>query len=594
MTDNRNLILAIVLSVVIIFGFQYVFEAIYPQPETPAQREPGNVPGDVSAPDKSTMASPGEPQVAVPQVDTSPAPAQGLSGPVSAVKSRSDLIAQSPRVRINTPRLHGSISLISGRIDDLTLADYHETTDPNSPEIVLFSPAGSAQAYFAQVGWAGASSTGQSIPDAATEWTADRQTLTPDAPVTLSWTNEAGVTFERIFSVDNNYLFTVKQRIVNQSSTSVSLNPYTLVSRSDTPHTKQYYILHEGPLGVFNDQLKEVNYSDLQEAGSIAQKSRGGWIGFTDKYWLAAAIPDYDEEIASRFLFEKFNERDRYQVDFVGPTYTVAPGQSASAESRVFVGAKEVRLLDKYSEEYKIERFDRAIDFGWFYFLTKPLFYFLIFIHEHVGNFGIAILLLTVTIKLLFFPLANKSYKAMSQMRKLQPEITKMKERFGDDRARFNQEMMALYKREKVNPASGCLPIVIQIPVFFALYKVLFVTIEMRHAPFFGWIHDLSAPDPTSIWNVFGLISYDPATIIPQVLNIGAWPLIMGLSMWLQQRLNPQPPDPIQAKIFMFLPLVFTFLLAHFPAGLVIYWAWNNSLSILQQWVIMRRMGVKV
>jgi len=594
MTDNRNLILAIVLSVVIIFGFQYVFEAIYPQPETPDQRMSGTAPADVTAVDGPSVAAPSRgPEVAIPQPDSATAPAQSLSAPPEAQQTRAALIAESPRVRINTPRLHGSISLIGGRIDDLTLADYHETTDPHSPEIVLFSPAGSPQAYFAQVGWAGASG-GQSVPDGATEWTADKQTLTPNAPVTLRWTNESGVIFERVFSVDENYMFTVKQRIINESGEPVSLSPYSLVSRSGTPKTSGYYILHEGPLGVFNDQLKEFDYGDVQEAGSIAQKSRGGWIGFTDKYWLAAAIPLYDEDVSSRFVFEKYNAGDRYQVDFVGPTFTVAPGQSAIAESRVFAGAKEVRLLDKYSEEYKIERFDRAIDFGWFYFLTKPLFYFLIFIHEHVGNFGIAILLLTVTIKLFFFPLANKSYKSMSQMRKLQPEIAKMKERFGDDRARFNQEMMSLYKREKVNPASGCLPIVIQIPVFFALYKVLFVTIEMRHAPFFGWIHDLSAPDPTSIWNVFGLIPYDPATIIPQMLNVGAWPLIMGLTMWLQQRLNPQPPDPIQAKIFMFLPLVFTFLLAHFPAGLVIYWAWNNSLSILQQWVIMRRMGVKV
>jgi YidC/Oxa1 family membrane protein insertase len=410
--------------------------------------------------------------------------------------------------------------------------------------------------------------------------------LTADDPVTLTWTNDAGLKFTRTVAVDENYMFTVTQRVENTSGEAVTLHPYALVSRHGTPQTSGFFILHEGPIGVFDDTLKEVDYDELREEGVISQTSTGGWIGITDKYWLAAVIPaDQAAPIEARFVHHRSDNIDIYQTDFMGGGVAIGPGETVESTSRIFAGAKRARLLDHYAQTYNIPHFDRAIDFGWFYFLTKPLFYFLIYIQSYVGNFGIAILVLTVVIKLVFFPLANKSYKAMSQMRRLQPEMLKLRERFGDDKMRLNQEMMALYKREKVNPASGCLPMVIQIPVFFALYKVLFVIIEMRHAPFFGWINDLSAPDPTSIFNLFGLIPID----LPQFLTIGAWPLIMGVTMFLQQRLNPQPPDPVQARIFMVLPVVFTFMLAHFPAGLVIYWTWNNVLSIIQQWVIMRR-----
>jgi YidC/Oxa1 family membrane protein insertase len=584
MNDNRNMLLAIVLSVVILIGFQYAYEIFYPKPEQPVR--PPETPGaQMEPPAPAPQTSPG---VSLPAADALPP----TSPTLPAMVTRGKVLADTPRVRIDTPRVHGSIALVGGRLDDVTLVDYRETVDPTSPEIVLFSPIGSQDAYFAQVGWVGGEPPG-GLPDASTVWSADTDVLAPDRPVTLSWTNASGITFRRTFAVDQNYMFTLSQRIENGSGAPVSLSPYALISRQGTPPTSGFMILHEGPLGVFDETLKEIDYSDLQEAGTIQQKSRGGWIGITDKYWLAAAIPGPDEAINSRFLYDNYQGKDRYQVDFVGSPVTVEPGGTAEHAARFFVGAKEVRLLDGYRERYDIARFDRAIDFGWFYFLTKPLFYFLIYIREAVGNTGVAILLLTVLIKLIFFPLANKSYRAMSQMRKLQPEIVKLKERFGEDRTRFNQEMMALYKREKVNPASGCLPIVIQIPVFFALYKVLFVTIEMRHAPFFGWVQDLSAPDPTSVWNVFGLIPWDPSQVLPQMLNIGAWPLIMGVTMWMQQRLNPQPPDPLQAKMMMMLPIIFTFFLAHFPAGLVVYWAWNNALSILQQWVIMRRMGVK-
>ncbi|MDP4795974.1 MAG: membrane protein insertase YidC, partial [Rhodospirillales bacterium] len=356
------------------------------------------------------------------------------------------------------------------------------------------------------------------------------------------------------------------------------------------PHTTNFYILHEGLLGVVDGKLKEIKYTDLQEepAGDSAE-STGGWVGITDKYWLATLIPNQAEKVQTRFLHRKEGVVDVYQADYLGAPVVIPAGGSGSTKSHMFAGAKEVNLLDNYAEKFGIINFDLAIDFGWFYFLTKPIFLALLWIHALVGNLGVSILLLTVAIKILFFPLANKSYTSMSKMKKLQPQMVKLRERFADDKVKLNQEMMSLYKREKVNPASGCLPILLQIPVFFSLYKVLFVTIEMRQAPFFGWIQDLSAPDPTTIFNLFGLIPFTP----PEMLMIGIWPLIMGVSMFIQQRLNPQPADPIQAKIFLFMPIFFTFLLAKFPAGLVIYWAWNNTLSILQQWVIMRRMGIK-
>jgi YidC/Oxa1 family membrane protein insertase len=428
------------------------------------------------------------------------------------------------------------------------------------------------------------------VPGPTTRWTANNDSLTQEQPVTLTWDNGEGLIFKRTFAVDEHYMFTMRQSVESKRDEAVSLMPYGLITRFGTPPTSGFFILYEGPLGVFNGTLEEVSYKDLQEKGVITHHTTGGWIGITDKYWLSALAPDQEQPITARFVFQRAAGTNQYQVDYVGAQQSLVPGGVIESETRLFAGAKVVTLIDRYEAKYGIKRFDLAIDWGWFYFLTRPVFYALNWLHGLVGNFGIAILLLTVAIKLVFFPLANKSYKAMSQMRKLQPEMQKLRERFADDKMRLNQEMMALYKREKVNPASGCLPIIIQIPVFFALYKVLFVTIEMRHAPFYGWIRDLSAPDPTSVFNAFGLIPWSP----PEFLMIGAWPLIMGVTMWMQQKLNPQPPDPIQAKLFMILPVVFTFMLAHFPAGLVIYWTWNNLLSILQQWVIMKRMGVKI
>ncbi|HEY9548584.1 MAG TPA: membrane protein insertase YidC, partial [Kiloniellaceae bacterium] len=493
----------------------------------------------------------------------------------------------------------GSIALRGARIDDLTLKQYHETIEPESQPITLLSPEGSADPYFARFGWAAKPGSDVTLPKADTLWTAEGGPLTTDSPVTLRWDNGEGLTFEQTIAIDDQYLFTVTQRVINNGGAAANVAPFGLISRSGTPGTLDFYILHEGPLGVFNGALEEFDYSgDLKDEyqGSevvIERSTTGGWFGITDKYWLTALVPSQDAEVKARFVYNQPNGRDHYQSDFLYDAATVAPGASLETTTRLFAGAKVVPLLQHYEETYSIVNFDRAVDFGYFYFLTKPIFYALHWLHDQVGNFGLAILGLTVVIKLIFFPLANKSYKSMAKMRKLQPKMMELRERYGEDKQRLNQEMMALYKKEGANPLSGCLPIVIQIPVFFALYKVMFVTIEMRHAPFYGWIRDLSAPDPTTILNGFGLLPWDaPDLGILSILNIGIWPLMMGISMFLQQKLNPQPPDPVQAKVFLMMPVIFTFMLSTFPAGLVIYWTWNNILSMTQQAFIMKRQGV--
>jgi len=591
MIDNRNMIIAVVLSIVILLSFDMYFSATRPPPpEQPAQGEqaPGMPakPGAPTAPDKAGAPAPGAP--AGPKATDAARPTvPGTPMASDWNATRKAALQAGPRIRIGSPRLHGSIALKGGALDDLTLIDYRETLDRDSPEIVLLIPRGTAKAYFAEFGWV--AGEGQPVPDADTLWQADGKTLAPNTPVTLTWDNGQGLRFSRTIAVDNNYMFTVTQKVENTTNAPATLYPYALLSRRSTPEVTGFYIIHEGLMGVADSTLSEIDYEDIREKGQVKQTAKGGWIGITDKYWLAALVPDRTAQINSRFVHREDAGDDVYQVDYLSEPVVVQAGGSAESRNRMFAGAKEVKLVDGYNDALDIDRFDLAIDFGWFYFLTKPIFYALLYINDHVGNFGLAILLLTVAIKLAFFPLANKSYVAMSKMKKLQPEIVKLRDRFGDDKVRLNEEMMALYKREKANPASGCLPILIQIPVFFALYKVLFVNIEMRHAPFYGWIKDLSVADPTSLFNVFGLIPWAP----PEFLMVGAWPLLMGITMFLQQKLNPQPTDPMQAKIFLFLPIMFTFLLAQFPAGLVIYWTWNNILSMLQQWVIMRRMGIK-
>ncbi len=592
--DQRNLLLAIVLSLAILLGFQYFL------PQEPPLEAPQSSEQIIGQPAPQPGQAGTVPSTVPGATSSSSAPsAPGIPGSlgVSAAQSRSDLLATTPRVQIETPKLSGSISLIGGRLDDLVLTELRETLEEGSPNIVLLSPLGTAEPYYANFGW----SVGDGsvpTPDASSVWSADKTTLTPQQPVTLSWDNGQGLTFQKTFEVDENYLFTVHQRVVNNSDRAFTASPYGLINRTGTPDILGFYILHEGLVGVLNENLQEIDYSDVLEAENrvISESSDGGWLGITDKYWATALIPDQSVSVTTRFTGQTLAGIASYQTDYLyNDGIVVAPGSSIETSNSLFAGAKVVTQIDEYETALGVNHFDKIVDFGWFYYITKPLFYAIHWLNEKIGNFGVAILVLTVFIKLAFFPLANKSYKAMAKMRKLQPEMLDLRERFGEDKQRLNQEMMALYKREGANPMSGCLPILIQIPVFFALYKVMFVTIEMRQAPFFGWIRDLSAPDPTSILNGFGLLPWGvPELGLLNVLNLGVWPLIMGITMFLQQKLNPQPPDPIQAKIFLFMPVMFTFLLATFPAGLVIYWAWNNTLSIIQQAVIMKRAGVPI
>ncbi len=569
--QQRNLFIAIALSLAILLFFQFFFAPKPTTQQTQQAQQQQNTPA-TPAPAKPAPAAPGF-------EGTAPANA----GP------RESVLAESPRAKIETPSLNGSINLVGSRVDDLTLVNYHEDIDPKSPEIVLLAPDGTATPYFVELGWV-ASDASVKVPANDTHWTSAGGSLGPDHPLELRWDNGAGLTFVRTIAVDPDYMFTVTQSVENRTDKPVTLYPYGLVSRSGLVPVSTTYLLHEGPIGVFNGTLEDGIKYDAIKSGEKDFTSTGGWMGFTDKYWLVTLIPKQDEAVKARMRASARDNTEVYQVDFTGAEHIAPPGGSVRDATRLFAGAKEVALLDKY-EAMGVPRFDRAIDFGWFYFLTKPIFLTLDFFYKLLGNFGLAIMLLTVLIKLIFFPLANKSYRAMSKMKLLQPEIAKLRERYPDDKAKLNQEMMALYKRVGANPMAGCLPIAIQIPVFFSLYKTLYVTIEMRHAPFYGWIHDLSVPDPTSFVNLFGLLPFVPPDY--SFLHIGAWPLIMGVTMFLQQKLNPQPPDPMQAKMFMILPVVFTVMLAPFAAGLVIYWSWNNLLSIAQQWVIMRSVGAK-
>jgi len=587
MTDQRNLILAIVISIAIVLGFEFLYSVPKMQREKALQAERAQQQTEQVVP-PALPGAPGQPAAPATGAPVPPGTLQppGVAPPPAA--TRAAALARSPRVTIETAELSGSIALAGGRLDDLALNRFRETVNPGSPPIVLLSPAGAPAPYFTEFGWV-SDKPGVALPGPDTVWSADRAVLKPDQPVTLSWDNGQGLTFRRQIAVDQRFMFTVTDTVTNAGGEPLTLYPYSLGARTDKPTTWGFYILHEGPIGVFNETLKELSYDNVKDDRKVEFDTRGGWIGITDKYWLVALIPDQNAQVKARFNFAPVQGHDRYQFDVFGAGQILGAGQTATTTHRVFAGAKEVRVVDGYAEALGISRFDLAIDWGWFFFLTKPIFLALDWIYHQVGNFGLAILILTVIIKLLFFPLANKSYKAMSKMKLLQPEMEKLKQKYGNDRQRMSQELMALYRKEGANPMSGCLPIIIQIPVFFALYKVLFVTIEMRHAPFYGWIRDLSAPDPTSLFNLFGLIPWTP----PELLHIGAWPLIMGATMFLQMKLNPQPPDPIQARIFMLMPVIFTVMLASFPAGLVIYWAWNNILSVTQQWVIMKRMGAK-
>ncbi|TXM92230.1 membrane protein insertase YidC, partial [Methylobacterium sp. WL103] len=516
------------------------------------------------------------------------------TGPIG----RTEALARSPRIKIETPALAGSVALKGGRIDDISLKNYHETVDDKSPEIVLLSPAGTEAPYYAEFGWVGANAG--PLPTNDTVWTADGQTLGVNMPVTLSWDNGAGLVFKRILAVDDKYMFTVRDEVENKGANAVTLFPYSLVSRWGKPHTQGYYVLHEGMIGVLGgDGLQEYTYDHLAKEpayGGANTKGKawanvtGGFVGITDKYWAAAAIPDQGAAYTGAFTERTDGATKIYQASVRGDGRSVEPGATASTTQRLFAGAKEVNTINGYEKNLGIKQFDLMIDWGWFHFITKPMFRALDFFFHLLGNFGVAILIVTFCLKLLFLPIANRSYVSMAKMKAVQPEMASIRERYKDDKMKQQQAMMELYKKEKINPVAGCWPVLVQIPVFFALYKVLFITIEMRHAPFFGWIQDLAAPDPTSIVNLFGLLPF----AAPDFVHLGIWPIIMGVTMFVQMKMNPAPPDPVQAQIFTFMPIVFTFMLGSFPAGLVIYWAWNNTLSVTQQYVIMRRNGVKV
>ncbi len=574
--DQKNFILAIVLSVLIIVGWQ----AAFPPAKAP-----------VAPPTQQQGAAPGTGGAATPQPGAAPGTVQpgATAAQSNQVVGRDEALARTPRVTFNTPELLGSISLKGARIDDVRLVKYRETVDPNSPPVPVLSPVGSAHPYYTEFGWSAADPSVK-VPGPDTLWTASASSVAPGKPVRLTWDNGEGLVFALDIALDEFFMFSVKQSVENKGDKPVTLYPWSLAVRYGEPKADGTYILHEGPYGVFNGSLKEFSYSDFKDKRKQAFTTTGGWVGITDKYWMATLIPDQKQKVDVT-LQQTGNAPDqKYQIDFVTPQQVIAPGTTATTEAKLFAGAKIVRVISDYESKYSIEKFDLTIDWGWFSFFTRPLFWLLEWLYVHLGNFGLSILVLTVIVKAVFFPLANKSYVAMGKMKALQPEMEKLKERFGEDRQRLNQEMMQLYRREKVNPAAGCLPILVQIPVFFALYKVLYTTIEMRHAPFYGWIRDLSAPDPLTILTGFGLFNWQ----VPEFLsffNIGIWPLIMGVTMYLQQKLNPQPTDPVQARVFQFLPIMFTFMLAPFAAGLVIYWAWSNILSIGQQYAIMRRHG---
>jgi YidC/Oxa1 family membrane protein insertase len=585
--NNRNLLLAIALSLVVLLGWQYfiVNPRVAQQQELQRQQQASQqVPQQPAGPAVTPQSGP-----AVAPGAGSPSTVPTLPG---GIQPREAVIAASPRIQIDTPRLGGSISLRGGRIDDLVLRTYHETVNPTSPNVTLFNPQGAASAFYAEVGTVGAQGATAALPTPQTVWTREGDgSLRVDNPVTLVWDNGQGLTFRRTYAVDANFLFTVTQEVRNASGQPVTLHPYALVQRDGTPQTQGMWILHEGPIGVLGTHgLHYPTYSELDRANRITQRMTGGWLGITDKYWAAAVIPDQAAPVQASFVSTLANGVRSYQSVYLLDGQTVQPGASQTFTHRVFAGAREVRLVDGYQAALGIDRFELLIDWGWFYFITKPLFFVLEWFFHLFGNFGVSILIVTLLIKLVFFPLANKSYESMARMKKIQPEMMALRDRFADDKMKQQQAMMELYKREKINPLAGCLPILIQIPVFFALYKVLFVSIEMRHAPFFGWIRDLAAPDPTSIFNLFGLLPF----AVPEILHVGVWPIVMGITMWLQMKMNPEPPDHIQRMIFGWMPVIFTFMLASFPAGLVIYWAWNNILSVAQQGLIMKRNGVKI
>lgn len=548
-----NIIAAIILSVAIVFGWQHFFE----KPRLQKLAEQNKAYNQHMIATKQNSASNSK----------------------ESLLDRSAVLNQHLRVKINSKMLSGSISLKNPRFDDLTLVNYKQTLESDSPPVELFSPSNTKDSYFAEIGWWGEDKS-VAYPDSSTIWTADKDSLGENETVTLQWTNDQNILFKLNISLDENYLFTIRQSVENNSSKPISTKFYGIINRTYEEKSEgAMNILHQGMIGAVSNELQECTYSKIKDEKRRKFVGEVNWLGITDKYWLAAFIPDKTEKYNANYNFAIKYGQDRYQADFITQNKLVEPGSRYELTHHLFAGPKKVDLLDQYESLFDIKLFDRAIDFGWFYILTKPIFNAMNFFYKYVGNFGISIMIVTILIKLAMFTLANKSYRSMKKMKKLQPQMERLKQLYVDDKTRLNQEVMELYKREKVNPISGCLPLIVQIPVFFSIYKVLYVTIEMRHAPFFGWIRDLSAPDPTTVFNLFGLLPFTP----PSFLMIGIWPLFMTATMFLQQKMSPQPADPVQAQVMKFMPLMFLFMFSGFPAGLLIYWSWNNILSIIQQ-----------
>lgn len=566
--NNKNTLLAVTLSVVILLGWTWLYEKPRIEQKEAAQKKIKEV--QVADSKALSLAS------------------KNIQEAIVATKSRDESLAESKnlRVKISNEFLHGSVSLKGARFDDLTLAKYFETTE-HKKEVALFAPAESKERYFADFGWI-SSNAGLELPNPDTIWKSSGAKLTPENPVTLSWKSRQGVEFFINLTLDENYMFSVTQSVKNNSKQEVTIASYGRINRVLSSARDPNFILHEGMIGAFGGVLQEVNYKKMLKEKKIEFQDSGedgSWLGITDKYWLSAMVPDRAMAYGASFSHNVKNQRTFFDSEFIGQEFQIAAGDELNFTHHLFAGAKKVRLLDQYAKDFDLKLFDRAVDFGWFYFLTKPFFFIIEFLSKFLGNFGLAILAMTVLVKLALFPMANKSYAAIAKIKKLQPKIEALRVKNKGDKLAIHREMMELYKKEKVNPASGCLPVLIQIPVFFALYKVLFVTLDMRQAPFYGWIHDLSAPDPTSVFNLFGLLPFE----VSGPLAIGVWPILMGITMILQQKLSPASTDPTQTMILKWMPYVLTFVLAAFPAGLVIYWTWSNALSILQQWVIMKR-----
>jgi YidC/Oxa1 family membrane protein insertase len=580
MNENRNLILAVVLSLIVMIGWQYFVAG--PQMKAEQAKQQTH-----AAQAEKPSGPPGAPQ--------------GTSVMAHLTRGQA-LKAQGPRIAIETPSVDGTLLLKGARFDDLRLKNYHETLDGKSPEIVLFSPSGTAFPHYAAFGFVGENGSHLPVPTENTTWKQEGTgALTPRTPVTLSWDNGHGLVFTRRIAIDDKFMITVADSVTNNSKTKAVLYPYAFVARDGASQSAlnagYMTTLHEGFVG-YADGLKDPTYSKFKDEGTPPQtfSAKGGWVGITDKYWMAAVIPPQDEAFDGAYRARTIHDEVKnYQADYRLQPRGVNPGVTVTVTHHMFAGAKVYDVIKSYEKKLGIDSFLLAIDWGWFRPITQPLFLVLDEFYKLLGNFGLAILLLTVCVKLLFFPIANAQYKSMAKMKKVQPQMEAIKQRFADDVQKQQQAMMELYRREKVNPLAGCLPLLLIIPVFFSLYKVMYVTIEMRHAPFFGWIHDLSAPDPTSFINLFGLLPFQVPNLGPiNFISIGIWPIIMGITQWIQTKLNPAPADPVQAKMFAFMPLIFTFMFATFPAGLVIYYAWNNLLSVAQQWFIMSRQGVEV